>query len=239
MKEMMKRALVFITFEQLGNKSQIEQRYQHLSNAHQLQNNTIGLIVARHQIIYEYWYNHFLHFCFMLLVATITTHFAISKLCLPAVAIAGTLSYSILYVFNHRFIFNSILLRDINIVEEEYRQKVGEEIKKCRKAQYSNFALTLIDKVNAQISGMAPLSCDDKSALMLTDLYGVDPGSMKKNLELLYIKNKRKYFSERNKTEYKNCFDEAYGYFEKRHCLEGAKKVKELEMNFFINNTNR
>ena len=88
--------------------------------------------------------------------------------------------------------------------------------------------------MNAQISGMASLSCDDKSALMLTELYGVDRGSMKKNLELLFIKNKRKHFTERNKTEYKNCFNEAYEYFEKRKCLKGVNKVKELEINFFL-----
>ncbi len=233
---MMKRALVFITFEQLSTKNQIELRYQHLGNAYQPQNNALGIITARHQIIYEYWYNHVLHFCFMIFVAIITTHFAISKLCLPAVAIAGILSYSILYVFNYRFIFNSILLRNINVVEEQCKQKAGEEMKKCRKAQYSNLALVLIDKVNTQISGMTPLLWDDKSALMLTELYGVDSGSMKKNLELLYIKNKRKYFSERNKTVYKNCFDEAYGYFEKRQCMEGAKKITELETNFFNRN---
>ncbi len=233
MKEMMKRALAFITFEQLSTKSQVELRYQHLGNAHPVQNNALALITARHKIIYEYRYNHVLHFCFILFIATITTHFAISRISLPAVIIAGILSYSILYLFNYQFTFNFILLRNINIVEEQCRQKAGEEIKKCRKLQYSNLALVLIDKVNTQINGMAPLSCDDNSALMLTELYGVDTGSMKKNLELLYIKNKRKHFTERNKTEYKNCFNEAYDYFEKRQCLEGAKKVKELEMNFF------
>ncbi len=237
MKEMIKKALVFVTFDQLSTKSQIELRYQHLSNACQLQNITVGLITARHKIIHEYWYNHVLHFCFILFVATITTHFAISRICLPAVAIAGILSYSILYVCNYQFIFSSILLRNINIVEEDCKQKAGEEMKKCRKAQYSNLALVLIDKVNTQINGMASLSCDDKSALMLTELYGVDSGSMKKNLELLSIRSKRKHFSERNKTEYKNCFNEAYGYFEKRQCLKGIKKVKELEMDFFVENT--
>ena len=234
MKEMMKRVLAFITFEQLVNKSQIESRFQHLRNAQQQQSIPLELIAVRHKLIYEYWYNHVIkHFCFMLLVSTIITHLAISKISIPALAIAGILSYSVMYLFYYRFTFNYRLLPHVEMIKEEFEQKFTAEMKKCRKAQYSNFALVLIEYVNTEISGMASLACDDKSALMLTELYGVDTGSLKKSLEIIFIKNKRKHFTERNKTEYKNRFNEAYDFFEKRECLEGVKILRELEPNFF------
>lgn len=90
---MMKRAIAFITFEQLVTKSQIELKYQQFCDAHQQQNNVLGLIAARHKFIYEFWYNHVIHFCFMLLVASSITHLAISKISIPAVAMAGLLFF--------------------------------------------------------------------------------------------------------------------------------------------------
>ncbi len=55
MKKIMKKALAFITFEQLVTKSQIELRFQHLRSAQQQQNITLDLIAAKHKLIYEYW----------------------------------------------------------------------------------------------------------------------------------------------------------------------------------------
>ncbi len=233
MKEMMKRALAFITFDRLVSKSQIAVRFQQLHNTHQQQSFSTKLIAARHKLIYEYWYNHVIHFCLILLVATIATHLAIGKISLPAVAVAGAFSYAIMYQFNYRFTFKFILLPNVETIKSECEQKFGEEIRKCRKVQYSNFALVLIDHVNTKISGMNSLSCDDKSALILTELYGVDTGSMKKSLEFLFIKSKRGHFTERHKTEFKNRFNEAYNFFEKRRCLKGLGILKELEISFF------
>ena len=204
MKEMMKRALSFITFEQLITKSQIAVRFEHLRNVQQQQSITLELIAARHKVIYEYWYNHVLkHFCFILLVATIITHLAISKINFPAFAIAGLMSYLIMYMFYYKFTFNYTILPGIEMIKEEYEQSLSEEIRKCKKAQYPNFTLLLIDHVRNEISAMPSALCDEKSAIILTQLYGVDTGSMKKNLEVLLMKNKRKHFTERKKTEYK------------------------------------
>lgn len=233
MKEMMKRAIAFITFEQPISKNDIEMRYQHYCIVNPQSNNAVQLTDARHEIIYEYWYNHVIHFFFLLVVASITTNLAISKISLPSIALAGLLSYVIMYLFCYRVIFNFILLRNVEIIGQEHKYKFDEEIRKCKKIQYSNLALVIIHNANTQLSGMDPLTCNNESSLMLTELYGVDTGSMKKNLELLFMKNKRKHFSERNKTEYKNCFEEAYSYFEKCNCLKGVEKVKKFETVFF------
>jgi len=58
-------------------------------------------------------------------------------------------------------------------------------------------------------------------------------GSIKKNLELLVISNKRKNLTERKRTELKNRFNEAYLFLEELGFKQGLLKLKELEMNFF------
>jgi hypothetical protein len=64
-------------------------------------------------------------------------------------------------------------------------------------------------------------------------LLGIDSGSIKKNLEILLINNKRKGLSERRKTEFKNRFNEAYMFFEKIGLADAIRKLKHLEEQFF------
>ena len=180
----MKRALAFITFEELVSKNQIAFRFQHIRNSQHQQNSAFELIAVRHKLIYEYWYNHVIkHFGFILLVATIITHLAITK---NQCTGSGYRSYIIL--FSHaplllQVYFQLYSTSECEMIKEEYEHNLSEEVRKCRKAQYPNFTLLLIDHVRNEISAMPPASCDDKSAIMLTQLYGVDTGSMKKALK--------------------------------------------------------
>jgi hypothetical protein len=82
-------------------------------------------------------------------------------------------------------------------------------------------------------NSLNPLSCDDKSANLLIKIYGVDPGSMKKNLELIVGTDKRKNMSDRKKTELQNRFAETYDYLEALEFNAGIERLKELEAKFF------
>ena len=77
------------------------------------------------------------------------------------------------------------------------------------------------------------ISCDDYSANLLRKLYGVDSGSLKKNLELILGTAKRKNMSERKITEIRNRFAETYEYLEALEFNAGIEKLKELEASFF------
>lgn len=106
-----------------------------------------------------------------------------------------------------------------------------EEIKKCRQAQFSNFALTLIFYVLAKTSGMADLQCNDQTANRLMQLYGIDPGSIRANLELITGSGgKRRNLSKRRRTEISNRFEEAYRFFESQEFAKGIHLLKELEI---------
>ena len=61
-------------------------------------------------------------------------------------------------------------------------------------------------------------------------LYGVDQGSLKKNLEL--ILTRKKNLSERKITEIQNRFREAQDFFEEIQFKEGMRILDELEIKF-------
>lgn len=66
-------------------------------------------------------------------------------------------------------------------------------------------------------------------------LYGVDPGSMKKNLELVLGTGKRKNMTDRKITEIRNRLNETYDFLEALQFSAGIEKLKELETKFFKN----
>ncbi|HMC84481.1 MAG TPA: hypothetical protein VKI61_03110, partial [Chitinophagaceae bacterium] len=88
----------------------------------------------------------------------------------------------------------------------------NEQVGKCRQAQTSNFALSLIFYVFDKTSGMNTLQCNDRWSESLMKLYGVDKGSLKKSLEL--ILGKKRILSPRKYTEILNRFGKAYSFLE-------------------------
>ncbi len=80
---------------------------------------------------------------------------------------------------------------------------------------------------------MNSLQCIDHHAALLTKLFGVDQGSLKKNLEL--ILGKKKNLSERKLTEIRNQFEEAKTFFEEIQFKEGLRVLNDLEPKFKVN----
>jgi hypothetical protein len=108
-----------------------------------------------------------------------------------------------------------------------------EQLEKCKKAQLSNPALVLIYFVFDKLSGINSLQCNDRYAAFLVKLYGVDQGSLKKNLELIF--GRKKNLTERKYTEIHNRFDEAKSFFEEIGCKEGLRILNDLEQKFKVN----
>ena len=121
----------------------------------------------------------------------------------------------------------------LETVKEAYERKQNEEFEKCRQAQLSNFSLALFFFVLTKTNSLKPLSCDEHSANLLIKIYGVDPGSMKKNLELILGTDKRKNMSDRKITELRNRFAETYDYLEALEFSAAIERLKELEAKFF------
>ena len=105
-----------------------------------------------------------------------------------------------------------------------------EELKKCRQAQLSNFALTLV--YFAWVKGLGIwVDGSDHTAQLLQKLYGVDRGSLRNNLDLIAgSSSKRKNLGERKLTEMRIRFDEATIFFKEMGYTKGITILKELEI---------
>jgi len=105
-----------------------------------------------------------------------------------------------------------------------------EELKKCRQAQLSNFALTLIFCVWTRSAGISGVTGNDHTAHLLQQLYGVDRGSLRNNLELISgTSSKRKNLGERKLTEIRNRFEEARAFLKQLNYPQGVSMLNELE----------
>ena len=121
-------------------------------------------------------------------------------------------------------------LPKLEMVKESFEESQNDKMEKCRQAQLSNFALALVFYVIDKTSAINTLQCNDRSAALLMKLYGVDNGSMKKNLEL--ILGKKRELPPRKYTEIQNRFDEACAFFEDLQFKKGIQILRELEARF-------
>jgi hypothetical protein len=126
-------------------------------------------------------------------------------------------------------------------IQNRFQQKIAsqkerlehqqEAIKKCRQAQLSNFALTLIYYAFAKSAGNSFVESNDHTANLLLKLYGVDRGSLRTNLELIAgSSSKRKNLGERKCTEIRNRFEEARSFFKEMDFQKGTSLLLDLEI---------
>jgi hypothetical protein len=188
---------------------------------------------TRQKLIYNYWFNHVTgHFAILLglpaFIALISCDYS-TGFCfyLSGVLISGLVSYLVMYLFHYRPCFDSIFLPRLETIKEVYEKKQKVQLEKCRQMQLSNFALTLIFYVFDKICKMDSLQCNDNSAKLMAALYGVDAGSLKKNLVL--IMGKSKELSSRRSTELRNQFQEAFAFFDETGFTKGTELLHQLE----------
>lgn len=239
MKELMNRAIDFLTFDAHLPSQQISLQFSETHHKRQAEIDEWSTVATRQQLISSYW------------SSLVTGHFAVffggsagisflilggfyqPGLFLATMFIVCPIVYLGFYIFQYRPKFNSIYLPRLEPVKELYEKRQIDQFEKCRQAQLSNFSLTLFFCVLTKTNDFKSISCDDHSANLLRKLYGVDPGSMKKNLELILGTTKRKNLSDRKKTEIRNRFAETYDYLESLEFKAGIERLKELEANFF------
>lgn len=236
MKDLVKKVKSFITFDFPLQTAHIHEQFAATHQKLQTEIPGWSTTATRQKLISNYWFTNVAgHFALLfglpaLMVFLLPGSFEQPSFYLFNVLLAGLLSYPILYLFHYRPYFDSIFLPRLETVKETYERKQIEQLEKCRQAQLSNFALALVFYVFDKTSGMNMLQCNDQSAGLLMKLYGVDKGSIKKNLELILGKKHR--LLPRKCTEIYKCFDEAYSFLEELHFSEGIRQLKALEVKF-------
>jgi hypothetical protein len=192
---------------------------------------------TRQQLIYRFWFNQVAgHFALLLGLSALAVLLIRGGnelySWLIGLAFTGMVSFMVLCLFLYRPLFAALFLPRLETVKETYERKQHDHLEKCRKAQMSNFALTLVAYVLYKIADLSTLQCNDRSAGMIAKLYGVDPGSTKKNLVL--ILGKRQPLIGRKATEIRNQFEEAYSFLEAIDCKEGLIHARKIEQKLLV-----
>lgn len=236
MKDLMQKVMTFITFDFPLQASYINTRFAETHQKLQLEVPEWSTTATRQQLISNYWFTQVAgHFSFLFGLPALVFFFVSGgiydfKGYLVTILVAGVICFFVLYLFQYRPSYCTSFLPRLETVKEGYDRKQSELLEKCRKAQLSNFALTLVFYVFEKSSGMNTLLCNDQSAAMLMKLYGVDPGSLKKNMELVY--GKKKPLLPRKLTEIANRFEEAINFFEEIGFPKGVSILKKLHHKF-------
>lgn len=237
MEDFVKKGISFITFDFVINRDYLSALFAttHLGYRRDIPGWSTNS--TRQKIISSYWFTYVLnHFvciiaCATLSVLLITLKFEFAYLFV--IFIVATITFPVLFLFNYLPNFSSHFLPILETVKELYERKQLEQTEKCRQAQLSNPALVLVYYVLDKTSEINAIGSNKLIANILMRLYGVDEGSMKKNIDLILGSSaRRKNLTERKRTEMKNRFDEAYHFFQMLHFDQGLQILKELEMKF-------
>ena len=219
MREIIMRVVSFMTFEPQLQIAHINAEFTDTHHKLQWEFQYLSTAATRQRLIAKYWYNHVIrHYASFLALPLIYTFFISiylnqsGKYFLGGIFIAGIMSYTLMYLFLYRPHFVAIYLPRLETVKESFECKQLEKVEKCRQAQLSNLALALVMYAYDKTSGMNSLQCNDHTAALLTNLFGVDQGSLKKNLELIY--GKKRDLPPRKLTEIVNRVEEATTFFE-------------------------
>jgi hypothetical protein len=234
MREMLQKAKSFITFDFPLDRDYISEQFATTHNFYQKEIPQWSTNATRRKVIASYWFVHVLkHFAFLFGVPATIFILVLSRSDAPVLSIAfvdAIITFVVILLFHYGPNFYSNFLPKLETIKEVYEQRQLEQLEKCKRAQLSNPALVLIYYVFDKLSGTNSLQCNDNYAQLLMKLYGVDQGSIKKNLEL--ILGKKKNLSERKHTEISNRFQEAHSFLEEIQCKQGIQVLNELEQKF-------
>jgi hypothetical protein len=264
MKDVMKRVQGFLTFQTPLDINFIRSQFAAVHSQYQRQIPEWAYGSTKEKLIAAYWYTYVLsHFALIIGVPVLILGPIISGLnshYLFIVLIVLSFTFLVLLVGNYWPFFRSQFLPKLEAVVSDYngehqrgiirefRQEQEritahfqeqslmqqEGAKKCRQAQLSNLALTLVYYVLSKAAGIDEMHCDDHTTNLLLKLYGVDRGSLKTNLELIVgSSSKRQNLGERKCTEIRNRFDEAVNFLEEMNYSKGIVILKDLEVRIF------
>ncbi|GEO11374.1 hypothetical protein [Segetibacter aerophilus] len=236
MKNVMQKILSFITFDFAFDRNCLTQQFNATQALYQSNIPFWSTNSTRQKVIGRYWFELVLtHFSFLfglpaLLFLMTSAHFESAQITIIFLAALITFSTLMLFVYWPGF-YNSFLPQ-LETIKEIHERKQFDQLEKCKRAQFSNPALVLIYYVFDKLGGNNSLQCNDRYAELLTKLFGVDQGSIKKNLELFL--GKRKNLSERKYTEISNRFQEARSFFEELQFKEAQQILDQLEQKFKV-----
>lgn len=237
MKDIVSKVKSFVTFELPVQPAYIRASFATLHERFKKDDPDWSLSATRQKLIGLYWFKLVpLHFATLMILASILISFTKAPQVTSESAVTfftvGLATYISLWLFHYKPIFLSTYLPNLENAREIYEGRENENLEKCRQAQLSNFSLALLFYTFSQMNKISLFRNDDRIAGLLTKLYGVDSGSLKKNIDILICPSAYK-FSERKLTELRNRFTETYDFLEVIKYSAAIDCLKQIERQVF------
>ncbi|MCW3090479.1 MAG: hypothetical protein JWP81_1548 [Ferruginibacter sp.] len=232
MKEILKRAKSFITFDFPLQTDHISARFNSIHSNYQQQFPHWSFTATRKKLIADFWFRQVLFHYTVLITFTILASSAFGRtwhLSLLSVFIAASVSLITLILFNYWPAYYTDFLPKLDtiIAENEKLNGAANEIKKCKRTQFSISALTIIFYTFCKIGNIPILPSNDHSAGLLNNLYGADKDKLKQNLSRLY---KLSNLSPKERAEIQKGIDTSRTFFELLDCSPAKKILDQLEV---------
>jgi hypothetical protein len=234
MKETLCRMKSFLIFDSPLRNDYIRELFVKTHANYQKDSPHWSLSASRKKVIAEFWFGKVLiHFLVILtigiLVAAIPFGGNWHSLLMP-LFLAGIISFIGTTAFSYWPMYFADFLPQLDtiIAEEQKAKEAEEEIKKCKRTQFSIPSLVIIYNVYTQAGNMSLLPVNDRSAELLNNIYGADKDKLKQNLSRLYKPSSQ--LSPKERAEFQKGIENARTVFEALNSQAALKILDQLEL---------
>src|SRR5450432_671906 len=216
MKDLVKKATAFVLFESPIDFQLISLHFIRTQSRCKAQFSHWSFAATRKKLMVEFWFRGiFLHFLILIILA-VAALLLLQRVSINWIAplfVSAISTFFMLSIIHYGPIFYGDYLPKLAtiIAEQEKLTTQEDEIKKCKRTQYSIPALTIIFYVWSKLAQIPMVSVNDHSALLLNQLYGSDKDKLKQNLSRLY---KFSSLSPKEKAEMQKGINTARSFFQ-------------------------
>jgi hypothetical protein len=232
MKDLVKKVTAFVLFESPTDFQLIGQSFTRTQSRCKAQFAHWPFGATRKKLMVEFWFGQiFLHFLILIILA-VTALLLLQRVSANSIAplsISAISTFFILSTIHYGPIFYGDYLPKLAtiIAEQEKLTTEEDDIKKCRRTQYSIPTLTIIFYVWSKLAQIPMVPVNDHSAVLLNQLYGSDKDKLKQNLARLY---KFSALSPKEKAEMQKGINTARSFFQELNHHPATLFLDQLEI---------
>jgi hypothetical protein len=232
MNDLVKKATAFVLFESPIDFQLISLHFIRTQDRCKAQLSHWPFAATRKKLMVEFWFRRiFLHFL-ILIVLAITALLLLQRVSINSIlplSFSAMSTFFILSIIHYGPIFYGDYLPKLAtiIAEQEKLTTEEDDIKKCRRTQYSIPTLTVIFYVWSKLAQIPMVPVNDQSAVLLNQLYGSDKDKLKQNLGRLY---KFSALSPKEKAEIQKGINSARTFFQELKHPPAAVLLDQLEI---------
>jgi len=191
MRETLCRVKSFLIFDSPLRNDYVRELFAKTHANYQKASSQWSLSATRKKVIAEFWFGKVLIHFLVILTISILADMPFGENWhpqLPSIFLVGFIAFISITVFHYWPVYYTDFLPQLDtiIAEEQKLKEAEQEIKKCKRTQFSIPSLVIIYYVFVQAGNMSFLQINDKSAELLNNLYGADKDKLKQNIARLY-----------------------------------------------------